>query len=461
MKTYLPVNWAVAVIGMVLSFIAALPAHSAVLQVPAGYPTIQAAINAAQSGDEVHIAAGVYKEQAIVTKKTLTLSGEPGTVVMASTKLVPSTRRNWNILFEFVSADVTVKGIDFEGQQLADNQPRADYNFVALYYGGSGGRVEDCVIRGFQGKTHLNSRSAGLLSYSPKGLNLKVVNLEIVHNTFADDGIAIWMQGDEFDNPTVLRTTALIENNTVIGSGPNNTSSDESQDGIRIEPSVGGTIRNNRVSNFYSNIPDPIFHAFGILAYDSPRFLQSAIFALQPLRIENNVLANNQNAIGVVRGDNCQVLNNVISGGRTNTQGLSISGTNITVNFNQFTNLTRGIVLLGNDPATQTATGIAEKAAVTDNRFCNVETTLVIQPLVTEVTEQGSLTCPFPDPTLEIASAVFLSWPSYADGWILESALSVQGPWTPMHAIPAVQNDRYTFFVKSDVQPRFFRLRAP
>ena len=345
-------------------------------------------------------------------------------------------------------------------QRRAD-EAHADYNFGALYYGGSGGRVEDCVIRGFQGKTHLNSQSAGLTCSNPKSLNTNVVNLEVVHNTFADDGMAMWLAGDLLANPAVLRATILVQDNTITGSGPSNPTPAESQDGMLIEPTVGGVIRNNRLSNLYSNIPDPIFRAFGILAYDRQRYLQSPILALQPLRIENNALVDVQNAIGVARGDNCQVLNNYISSGRTNTEGLRISGTNVTVNFNRFTNLTRGIVLLGNDPAVHTATGIAKKAAVTGNRFCNVETNLVIEPLVTEVTEQGTLTCPFPDPTLDIASAVFLSWPNDADGWNLESAPSALGPWTPLDAMPTVQDGRFALFVKSDGQQRFFRLRAP
>src|SRR5262249_32502938 len=313
MKKCFLINYAGVFAGLFLGLVAVLPADSALLQVPAGYPTIQSAVNAAQSGDEIHIAAGVYKEQAIVTNKTLTMSGEPGTVVMAWTNMVPSSLHIWNILFEFDSANVTVKGIDFEGQQLGDNQPRSDYYFVALFYGGSGGRVEDCIVRGFQGKTNLNNRSAGLTCYNPKSLNTNVVNLEIVHNTFADNGGAMWISSDFLANPGALRTTVLIDANTINGNGPVDTNPTDAQEGIQIEPSVGGTIRNNRISNLYSGVPDPFSQSYAILAYDSTRFLQSPIFALQPLRIENNVLMNNQNGIGVARGDNCQVLNNFIS----------------------------------------------------------------------------------------------------------------------------------------------------
>jgi hypothetical protein len=98
---------------------------------------------------------------------------------------------------------------------------------------------------------------------------------------------------------------------------------------------------------------------------------------------------------------------------------------------------------------------------VINNRFCTVATNGVIEPLVTDVTEQGSLTCPFPDPALAIANAVILSLPDYAIGWTLESAPDPQGPWTRLDVAPSVQDDLYVFAVKTAGQPGFFRLRQP
>ena len=83
-----------------------------------------------------------------------------------------------------------------------------------------------------------------------------------------------------------------------------------------------------------------------------------------------------------------------------------------------------------------------------------------VEPLAS-ATETGTLACPFPSPTLAIANAVLLSWPNYADGWTLESAPDLLGPWSPLDVAPSVQDGQYIFAVKTTSQQRFFRLRQP
>ena len=72
----------VAILLLGLSF-AAL-ATAADLRVPADYPTIQAAVNAAHTNDTIHIAPGVYTGQVQISSKTLTLIGQPGTILRAT-----------------------------------------------------------------------------------------------------------------------------------------------------------------------------------------------------------------------------------------------------------------------------------------------------------------------------------------------------------------------------------------
>jgi hypothetical protein len=456
MKTSLVQNLPSSIIGSLLCLAASLAAVANVIHVPDNYSTIQAAVKAAVSGDEIQIAAGVYHEQIVVSRKNLTITGEPGTIIQAWDGMVHSSNLRWYILFEFFSSDVTVRNIDFEGNRAS--KPNLPDQISGLFYGGSGGRVQNCVIRGFRGTNDL--RGVGLNAYTENAIAPRVVDLQVSHNTFADNGRDIRMEGDRFELPALLRMTVSIEDNTLTGIGP--TALGELI-GIQIEPSVAGTIKNNRIAGYYYTGPSATDFGFGILAYDSSRFGEIKTFPLQPLRFENNTFVDNQVALAAAKCDRGQFINNFFQGpgGGLTSTGLSVSGTNFGVSFNQFTNLTRGIVLFGNDPVFGTSAGIAHTAAVINNRFCTVATNVVIEPLATGVTEQGSLTCPFPDPALAIATAVILSWPNYATGWTLESAPDPQGPWTAQNVAPSVQDGQYVFAVKTAGQPGFFRLRKP
>src|SRR5687767_4704344 len=54
------------------------------IHVPGSYSSIQQAIDAADSGTIIHIQPGDYYEQLIISNKSITLSGEPGTILHAT-----------------------------------------------------------------------------------------------------------------------------------------------------------------------------------------------------------------------------------------------------------------------------------------------------------------------------------------------------------------------------------------
>src|SRR5215213_2577372 len=64
----------------------------AVLSVGPGklYPTIGAAVTAAQNGDTVEVQAGTYTNQYVSINKNITLQGVGGMVSMVSTGLIPN-----------------------------------------------------------------------------------------------------------------------------------------------------------------------------------------------------------------------------------------------------------------------------------------------------------------------------------------------------------------------------------
>jgi hypothetical protein len=83
-----------------------------------------------------------------------------------------------------------------------------------------------------------------------------------------------------------------------------------------------------------------------------------------------------------------------------------------------------------------------------------------VQPQAT-ATEQGTLMCPFPEPVLDIASAVLLSWPEFEDGYVVETAPTPDGPWSPLNATPFLEAGQTRIAVATTGEHRYFRLRRP
>ena len=62
------------------------------INVPADQATIQAAVNAAVSGDTINVAAGTYDEQVVIDGKNLTLQGVGDTtIIMPSSESILAT----------------------------------------------------------------------------------------------------------------------------------------------------------------------------------------------------------------------------------------------------------------------------------------------------------------------------------------------------------------------------------
>src|SRR5262245_50054066 len=181
MKTLIKTRPRTAFASLLLGIAATSSAIAADLYVPARYPTIQAAVDAAQSKDTIHIAAGVYAGQVLISNKTLTLSGKPGAVLRATAGM----SQPYNALgfarvplLGILRSEVVVSNLTFEGEHLAESQGRASA-FVGIYYLGSGGRVEDCRITGFRGSSLGSGVGEGLWVVNSVGLGTSVVTNEI------------------------------------------------------------------------------------------------------------------------------------------------------------------------------------------------------------------------------------------------------------------------------------------
>lgn len=460
--------------------LALLPTAAADLHVPAQYATIQAAVDAAAPGDTIRIGPGVYVEQILVVSKKLTLAGSPGAVLRAKPGMT-ATLRTTGLpvggvdatvpLFAAVKSEVVLQGLTFEGEHL-DEGYSASYS--AITFSGTSGKVEDCIVRGFRGARYLDLTGYGFVAANDPALETPAVHLEIRRCTFADNGMSITIRGPGrgSSDPTIQRLTFSIVDNTIAGVGPTDLGS---QVGIWIGAGASGEVKRNTIRDhcFADTDPknpathgSPTFPSMGIVGLDIRFYFfgLSAPADLLPVVFEDNTFVNNQHHLALFKANGTRVLNNTFQGTGTawRPTGVLLSGEETVVEHNRFSEIPTGITLLGDDPAYGgTLFGVASGGQLLANRFCEVTTPIETQTGATHAAEQGTLVCPFPPPALAIAPAVILTWTGETEGWILESAPAVNGPWTPSSATPSPEAGQNTVAVPTDAQHAYFRLRSP
>ncbi|CAE7746811.1 unnamed protein product [Symbiodinium necroappetens] len=262
-------NDLVAALGIAMQRLAALAvcllpalAHAAVINVPADHATIQGAIDAAVSGDEIVLSAGTYSEELDLGSKNLILraaAGERGAVVLdgqnsfrimsitggqgSSTLIDGITFTNGHAedagALEIIGASPTLRRCTFvantsqeDGGALAvfgSNATFADCLFennTALDDGGaivisfSEAAFDRCVFRGNQA-----SSDGGVFNCSGSA-NHTVSNSLFVGNHGATGGAVFVLESD----PTYINCT-FVENTTVF-----------SGDSFDLSDTPGGTV---------------------------------------------------------------------------------------------------------------------------------------------------------------------------------------------------------------------------
>jgi hypothetical protein len=248
-----------------------------------------------------------------------------------------------------------------------------------------------------------------------------------------------------------------LVDNTITGVGL--TIAGDPLIGIDLGDGTVGKVAGNTISGFAYDGPvgPPPLHSipFGILRLSSG--FPNNTLALEPMTFEDNVLRSNQVHLASFKADDSVVRNNTFDGNVAfigtppprlgAAAGLWFSGANVQVMGNQFRDLEQAIRLAGGDPF-----GIATNAMLIDNRFCEVTTQVFSEPGATS-TEQGTLTCPFPDPVLKI-----LSWPGIEEGFSVLSAPAPGGPWSTLDVTPLRKDGQNNMTVPVDGEQQFFRL---
>jgi hypothetical protein len=293
------------------------------IRVPADYPTIQAALDAAENGDTVVVSPGVYHESLVLEGKNVTLASEffttgnrariaetildgivnseGGEEVLDHVILVKSTIGPASKIVGFTIRNGD-DGILCSGS-LAIVNNRFEGNEDAIDYEGGGGLCRDNVFEN-------NRDDAVDCDHSTAA---EVTNNIIRDND--DDGIEIRLH-----NHQGARLQIVICDNLITGNG---------EDGIQIinYPRV----TNRRILIERNLIAYNAMAGIGCMANGITKENYDGAGILEPVLVVNNTIADNE--YGIVGGHNLAAFNNVLLGHRQaamkNVRGHSVAGNNL------------------------------------------------------------------------------------------------------------------------------------
>jgi len=127
---------------LIFIFLSVSIANAATLNMPADYPTIQAAIDAAVDGDTVLVASGLYQESIEVDNKNVIIESIGGAAVTAI------DARELEKVFSLVSSESTIRGFTIQngfsndsragGIQIFGGSPKIENNIFRNNLGGTG-----------------------------------------------------------------------------------------------------------------------------------------------------------------------------------------------------------------------------------------------------------------------------------------------------------------------------------
>lgn len=180
--------------------------HAATLHVPAGYPTIQSAVDAASTGDTILVASGVYNENITILNKGLTLRGAGKATTFIIGDQTKSVINFW-INSSSSTAPFTLDGFSISNGNAFGN---------SAVYGSHGGGVtvfkaEPCTIS--------DCRITGNRAHKGGGIAIKNSATVIIDGCDIDSNIAkthgggVALLGSTYSaNATEIRNNRIFEN---------------------------------------------------------------------------------------------------------------------------------------------------------------------------------------------------------------------------------------------------------
>lgn len=202
------------------------------------YQSVSAGVNGTLAGGVVHVAAGSYTEQVVVSGKDLTIqgAGRASTFIVSPATLTASFATpsiNKPVVLLQNAADIRVRDLTVDG----NGQGNANNRFIGIGFWNAGGKVLDCdVVRvrdtPWSGVQHGVGIYAFHSAAGPFAIEVGGCNV----SDFNKNGITM--------NGTAI--VANVHDCTVVGGGATGITA---QNGIQVGFGASGTLANNAVSN--------------------------------------------------------------------------------------------------------------------------------------------------------------------------------------------------------------------
>ncbi|PYM19231.1 MAG: hypothetical protein DMD81_04160 [Candidatus Rokuibacteriota bacterium] len=214
--------------------------------VPTAYPTIQAAIDAAQAGDTISVLAGTYTEQLRISKSLeIVGAGVKSTIIRAPSKLRQGELHDTSIVEIFGGASVSMSRLTVSGPGSGTCKKGALTAGIRVHgtahLGFSFGAVRDIHDSPMAGCFHSGTGIlVGEVPAPPASLDIRYSEI----TNYQSSGIVVLGFG----------STANITYNTVVGPGP---AGGVATDGIEFPVGSVGTIAHNTVSGNICPPTDP------------------------------------------------------------------------------------------------------------------------------------------------------------------------------------------------------------
>jgi cysteine-rich repeat protein len=303
----------------------AASANAAVFSVPAQFPTIQAAINAAASGDVIEVAPGVYPQALTVSGKTLEIrsrfatSGDPADI--EATVLEVSSG---DVVTTLAAADLLLRGLSLRNGSAAvrvnvgtrvefvDGRVRDTSDGISLE---GGSQAADPIARAVIRRSILEGSSDDAVDSDGKS-ELWIEDSEIRNN--GDDGIEIRLHNNSFAAGESI--AHVIQRNRFTGNG---------EDGVQLIDYDALTPRSFRIERnvFASNV----MAGLGLMCNGNTIESFEGCPMPEAVRLVNNSFVGNDH--GLSGGSDLVGVNNLFAGngtlGAKNVAGASLLAQNL------------------------------------------------------------------------------------------------------------------------------------